>query len=138
MGLGGIAALLVAAAGTAVAGAATAADHPGRAPYLQYCASCHGAGADGKGPVAASLRQPPADLRLLARKHGLPLPKPKLEEFVDGRDMVRAHGSREMPVWGERLLRDVPPSPGGEPFKRGTIRGILDYLESIQTPPPSP
>lgn len=127
---------LVAAACTAglvlSGGAARAAEHGGRAPYEQYCASCHGAAADGQGPVAESFAEPPPDLRQLARKYGSPLPRPKLIEFIDGREMVRAHGTRDMPVWGEKLLAGVPPGAGNEAFKRGTIAVILDYLETLQ------
>lgn len=114
------------------AGAASAADHPGKAPFDQYCASCHGPAADGNGPVAAELKVAPADLRKLGRKYGTPLPMPKLREFVDGRTMARAHGTGDMPVWGEKLVHNVPSTVNSEFFKRGMIIGILDYIETLQ------
>jgi mono/diheme cytochrome c family protein len=100
--------------------------------FRQFCASCHGPGARGDGPVASVLDPPPADLTTLTKRHGAPLPKAALAELIDGRRQVRAHGSSEMPVWGRRLLESVPPSSGSEAGKTGAILLILDYLESIQ------
>ena len=69
---------------------------------------------------------------MLDKKYGTPLPKPKLLEFIDGREMVRAHGTANMPVWGEQLVPNVPPTTNTEFFKRGTIIVILDYIETLQ------
>jgi mono/diheme cytochrome c family protein len=73
----------------------------GRFLYLQYCASCHGRYADGKGPVVPALSTPPANLRLLSERYGNPLPEDQIARFIDGRADVKAHGPRDMPVWGE-------------------------------------
>ena len=82
----------------------------------------------------ASGRDDYRDLRAnqLGRKFGSPLPVPKLREFIDGRGMVRAHGTSGMPVWGEKLTDGAPASPNAEFFGRGTILTILDYIESLQ------
>ncbi len=120
------------AACVAVASAARAADHPGKAAFDQYCASCHGTAADGTGPVAAEMKVAPPDLRKLGQKYGTPLPKPKLSELIDGREMLRAHGTSKMPVWGEKLVHNVPPTANTEFFKRGTILVIVDYIETLQ------
>jgi len=84
------------------------------------------------GPVAAEMKVSPTDLRMLGKKYGTPLPKPKLLEFIDGREMVRAHGTANMPVWGEQLVPNVPPTTNTEFFKRGTIIVILDYIGTLQ------
>jgi mono/diheme cytochrome c family protein len=104
----------------------------GRALYLSYCASCHGEDARGKGPSAEALKKPPADLTLLSRKYGRPMPREKLVSFIDGRASLPSHGSREMPVWGERLYENEPPSDNLEHRKAGSILLLIDYLESIQ------
>lgn len=124
--------VLAAAVCVSIATTARAADHPGKAPYDQYCASCHGTAADGTGPVAAEMKISPANLRKLGQKYGTPLPKPDLREIIDGREMVRAHGTSDMPVWGEQLVHNVPPTVNSEFFKRGTIIVIVDYLETLQ------
>ena len=123
---------LALAAGVAAAPPAIAETHPGYKPYVQYCAACHGPEGRGDGPVAAELKQKPVDLTRLGQQYGMPLPRPRLVELIDGRDMVRAHGSREMPVWGERLIENVPPGPGTEAWKRGTLLSILEWIESAQ------
>lgn len=103
----------------------------GAGEYMRYCAACHGVDGDGKGLVAPAMKVAPSDLTRLTERHGDPLPRQKLAEFIDGRRPLASHGSREMPVWGERLWKDVP-SRTPEMRKRGTILVILDYLESIQ------
>ena len=109
-------------------------EHPGYTAYRQYCAVCHGLDADGEGPVAPVLKETPSDLRMLSQRYGSPLPVQKLIELIDGRERPIAHGTRDMPVWGKRLLEAMPPSAGSESFKRGMIYSIVGYLESIQVP----
>ena len=89
---------------SAMAGTAKSDDvAQGRDLYLQYCASCHGRNADGKGPMAPALSTPPANLRLLWERYGNPLPEDQVARFIDGRADVKAHGPRDMPVWGKGL-----------------------------------
>ena len=42
--------------------------------FVRYCASCHGTDGTGDGPVAKTLVTPPANLRKLGDKYGMPLP----------------------------------------------------------------
>jgi mono/diheme cytochrome c family protein len=70
---------------------------------MQLCASCHGADASGDGPVALTLKMPPTNLRLLSDLYGNPLQEDKVARAIDGRAAVKAHGPRDMPVWGERF-----------------------------------
>ncbi len=99
--------------------------------YRQYCAVCHGVFADGDGLVAPILKVAPTNLRTLGERHGSPLPRPKLREYIDGRRPVLAHGSREMPIWGRRLGEGYP-NRSPEMSKRNIINAILNYLESVQ------
>jgi hypothetical protein len=113
--------------------ATAGADSAGRVLFTTHCASCHGVDGRGNGPVAGSLVQRPSDLTKLTKRYGVPLPRGKLAEFIDGRIAVKAHGPRDMPVWGERF--DVDLGPGvlaTEDTKRRTIDVIVDYLVSIQ------
>lgn len=109
-------------------------DHRGHAEFQQYCASCHGPKADGRGPMAGDLQVPPADLRLLGQRYGMPLPRPKLVAFIDGRTRVRGHGSREMPVWGKKLHEQSRGDQAHEGHVRGSILVVIDYLEALQLP----
>jgi mono/diheme cytochrome c family protein len=108
--------------------------HPGRDLFVQYCGSCHGPEGKGDGPMAGELKLRPTDLTQLSKRLGSPLPKQKLLEMVDGRDMPRSHGISTMPVWGEQLLRETPPGAGKEAHKRGTMLVIVDWIEAIQAP----
>jgi len=103
----------------------------GQKYFVRYCAACHGTDGSGDGPVAKSLAKPPANLRLLSDKYGSPLPAAKLADFIDGRDAVRAHGTADMPVWGERLYA-MGAGERGELGISETIGKIVAYLETIQ------
>lgn len=107
----------------------------GYSEYRQYCAVCHGVFADGNGLVVPILKVAPTDLTTLAARHGRPLPRAKLREYIDGRRPVLAHGNREMPIWGRRLGEGYP-NRTGELTKRNIIHAILNYLEAVQRPTP--
>jgi mono/diheme cytochrome c family protein len=109
--------------------AASPADPQGSALYRTYCASCHGVSGRGDGPAAGDLRRQPSDLAQFARRNGGTFPTAKLQRIVDGRD-VRAHGSSEMPVWGDAFKR----SEGGlsEEAVAARIAAIVRYLELMQ------
>lgn len=101
----------------------------GRRIYLEYCASCHGLTGEGDGPVAASLTTPPANLRRLSERFGNPLPEDQVARFIDGRVEVKAHGPRDMPVWGARFYAETH----NENAVRARIGKLVAYLQSIQT-----
>jgi mono/diheme cytochrome c family protein len=101
----------------------------GRALYLQYCAACHGLTGEGNGPVARSLTTPPANLRLLSDRYGNPLPEDQVARFIDGRADVRAHGPRDMPVWGARFYAET----GSESMVKDRIAKLVAFLQSLQT-----
>ena len=103
----------------------------GRALYLQDCASWHGITAEGDGPIARSLITPPANLRRLAERFGNPLPADRVARYIDGRAEVKAHGPRDMPVWGTRFYYK---SGGNERRAQQWIAQLVAYLQSIQSP----
>ena len=134
------AALAIAALGTP----AFADEAPGHDPVLaelgapifaRYCASCHGPGGRGDGPTAPALRAHPADLTGIAKRRGGEFPTGEIAKFIDGRFAFPAHGSRDMPVWGERFGSDVPDAEVGESIARGNVASLVEYLKSIQQPP---
>jgi mono/diheme cytochrome c family protein len=103
--------------------------------FARYCSSCHGLGGRGDGPTAATLRTRPADLTAIAKRRNGQFSAAEIAKFIDGRFEFPAHGSREMPVWGERFGSDVPDSEVGESIARGNIASLVEYLKSIQQPP---
>ena len=72
----------------------------GRTHFLRYCASCHGAGGTGDGPVAAAIPIPVPDLTRLEARDGESFDEDLLRRIIDGRQAVIYHGTRYMPVWG--------------------------------------
>jgi len=106
----------------------------GRSAYYRYCAACHGLEAKGHGIVANALSPRPPDLTTMARRRGGRLDRQELVDIVDGRNTVSAHGSRDMPVWGERFGRGIDDPSEREDVAKGRIKVIVHYLLSIQEP----
>ena len=100
--------------------------------YERYCGSCHGVGGKGDGPAAGSLKTPPADLTRIAARRGGKFPDGEIARTVDGRFAPKAHGSREMPVWGTSFGANVPDAGVSEEVVRGRILVLVEYLKSIQ------
>lgn len=107
----------------------------GKAAYQQYCASCHGSSGRGDGPVAESLATPPLDLTKIAARRDGEFPEGQIAEFIDGRRWVKAHGPREMPVWGEQFGEGTPGSVHHETAALGRILLVVEYLRTLQDPP---
>lgn len=101
----------------------------GRQIYLERCASCHGLTGEGDGPVARALSTPSANLRRLSERFGNPLPVDQVARFIDGRDEVKAHGPRDMPVWGARFYAETH----DERAVHAMLSELVAYLQSIQT-----
>lgn len=104
----------------------------GRKLYVRYCSSCHGPQGQGDGPAAPALRTPPADLTRIAQRRGGEFPEAEITAYIDGQQFVRAHGSREMPVWGVRFGEQFGGGSVGEEFARGRLHVLVKYLETIQ------
>jgi mono/diheme cytochrome c family protein len=114
----------------------------GQTEYLSSCGACHGSDAKGRGPMANQLKVAPADLTQLAKKNGGIFPVNAVYEKIDGRQEVKAHGTREMPIWGYRYM--PWPNPSLNPYLddpsyglaqlliHSRILSIIDYLDRVQ------
>jgi len=123
--------LLLLALTSTTADATSSEIRRGHSLYLQYCASCHGLTGEGDGPMARALTTPPANLRRLSERLGNPLPEDRVARYIDGREEVKAHGPRDMPVWGRRFHDE----PGGDEHQaQKRIAELVAFLQSIQTP----
>jgi mono/diheme cytochrome c family protein len=98
--------------------------------FRQFCASCHGPNGDGDGPVAPFFRLIPPDLTLIARRAGGAFPAGRMQRIVDGREVLPAHGSREMPVWGMQFSLVT----GEQAAADAAIARLVEHLRSIQKP----
>lgn len=94
--------------------------------FETYCAVCHGKDGTGNGPAAKALAKAPADLsRISARNNGT-FPDVRVRRYIEGLDEVAAHGSRDMPMWGE-LFRSL-----SRDTAQIRIAGLAEYLKSLQ------
>ncbi len=126
--------LALAASLALVAGGAIAQGESGRNEYMIACAGCHGESALGDGPLAELLKiETPSLTTLAAEKGGGTFPFEYVLWMVDGREIIRAHGSA-MPIWGERYTASATSQRGetAEMVARGRMLSLLYYLESIQ------
>jgi len=109
---------------------------PGQQAFNQYCASCHGTDAKGKGPVADTLKKEPADLTQISKKNGGEFDSGDVARMIDGQADVAGHGPREMPVWGVEFAESVSKgnqgSTQGARYANASIVQLVRYIESIQ------
>jgi mono/diheme cytochrome c family protein len=117
--------VLVGAAGGAAQEQTTVAR--GRELFAQHCARCHGLGGTGDGPDAPALKPRPLDLTRISKTHDAGFPRFVVMKFITGDTAVAAHGTREMPIWGEVFRAQE--GPDGEWAK---VLALTDYIESIQ------
>lgn len=102
--------------------------------YADHCAVCHGADADGKGPLAPALLLQPPNLRTLTTRHGGVFPMERVVTRIDGRDPLVAHGS-PMPVYGEFFEGDdtAMKTASGQPMMMsGPVANLVAYLQGLQ------
>ena len=106
----------------------------GKHEFQRSCATCHGIDAKGDGPTAEILLAKPADLTQLSKKRGGKFLFWRVYEKIDGsdEDLIREHGSREMPIWGEEFRFDRKATAAYNMGVRGRILSLVHYLESIQ------
>jgi mono/diheme cytochrome c family protein len=104
----------------------------GRPAYEQYCAVCHGREGKGDGGAASVLTVKPADLTQLSKKNNGTFPFWRVYGVIDGREEVKGHGTREMPIWGQEFRMQAGSSAMAQSQVRGRILELVYYLESIQ------
>jgi hypothetical protein len=98
---------------------------------------CHGTAGNGAGYYEGLLKQKPTDLTLLAKRNGGIFPYQSVYEVIDGRRQVAAHGSRDMPVWGDDYYAkgatyETTGVFNPETYVRARILSLVDYLYRIQ------
>jgi len=96
--------------------------------FANDCATCHGPDGRGDGPVAAVMKITPTDLATLAKDGSFPYSR--VYRAIDGRDLPLAHGTREMPIWGDRYKRAL--GALGEKDLHERIDALVKYVETLQ------
>lgn len=130
--LGGLASLALAGGAAMAFDAVTLEDYSGEELFGRFCASCHGSQARGDGPVSRSLNVAVPDLTTIARRYGV-FPAGAIRDVIDGRGIDRrAHGTREMPVWGYEFWVEEGGDVNAQRAVRAAINELVEYLRSIQ------
>jgi mono/diheme cytochrome c family protein len=101
----------------------------GQAMFASYCAACHGASGKGDGPAASEFKVKPADLTQLAKNNHGEFPSDHVWAILHFGTKAAAHGTSEMPVWGD-LLRAMEPYDSLKEEQR--IANLVHYIKSLQ------
>ncbi|MDZ7652952.1 MAG: c-type cytochrome [Burkholderiaceae bacterium] len=122
-----------------VSGSALAQTRPdlGKREFDTNCAMCHGLDGQGSGVMSTYLNRQPTNLTTLAKASGGIRPMARMYEVIDGARDVPAHGTREMPAWGNdyriqaaQYYWDAPYDP--EVVVRARILALLEYINRLQ------
>lgn len=111
----------------------------GKMEYNAACAVCHGlTGKGDDGPLKSLLVRPVPSLTGLAKNNKGVFPFDRVFQIIDGRQEVKAHGPREMPIWGNAFnnqsslyFENYPPQDR-ESAARSRILAITEYLYRLQ------
>jgi mono/diheme cytochrome c family protein len=122
---------------------AAAQDGPrlGRIEFNAYCAQCHGTSGKGDGVIAHLLTVAPADLTRVQSDNGGVFPFARVYDIIQSGGALAAHGTPEMPAWGERYTVDayllygfrIEPAER-DAFIRSRILALTEYISTLQEP----
>ncbi len=101
----------------------------GQAMFVSYCAACHGASGQGNGPAASELKVKPTDLTVLARNNHGEFPSDHVWAILHFGTKAPAHGTSDMPVWGD-LLHALEPFDSLKETQR--INNLVNYIKTLQ------
>jgi len=105
----------------------------GKREYETNCASCHGPKGKGDGYYAEMLKIRVPDLTVLSKNNNGVFPFARVYEVIDGQ--TKAHGPRDMPIWGNDYRTIGDPLHGSyipESVVGGRILALIDYLNRLQ------
>ena len=101
--------------------------------YQQLCSSCHGVSGRGDGPVSSLIKIGVPDLTRIAARDGGDFPTEDVRRTIDGRWDRRAHGARDMPVWGWQFYDSSATNDAEERARVDSmIDRLVNHLRSIQ------
>ncbi|MFZ0796275.1 MAG: c-type cytochrome [Terriglobales bacterium] len=98
--------------------------------FRNYCAACHGLDGRGNGPASKALKRGAPDLTGLSQRNDGAFPAIHVRNTImfGADDLLPAHGSNQMPIWGP-TFHEIEFD-----HDLGNVRleNITKYLESIQ------
>ena len=111
----------------------------GKREFQSHCSVCHGFEGKGDGPLYAEvLKTKMPDLTTLSKRNNGIFPFQHVYQVIDGTETIKAHGTREMPIWGPRYRADIQEAYFDVPFNseayvRAHILALIDYINRLQT-----
>ena len=83
------------------------------------------------------VKQTPPDLTVLSKNNGGVYPQDKVYAWIRDPQRIRAHGTEEMPVWGDRYSKEIIEKYGPDYYGPGSsvqqrILELVFYLGTIQ------
>lgn len=131
--------LVIAALATLATGAfaAETAKTLGQREYEGHCAVCHGVTGKGDGPYAGIIETKMPDLTVLSGKNKGVFPVDRVYSTIDGAATPKAHGTRVMPIWGQRYRLEAAEKYYEVPyddqvFVRVRINALIDHILKFQ------
>ncbi len=102
--------------------------------FQELCAVCHGTGGKGDGPAASALAKPVSDLSVLTANNDGVFPREQVEDAITGKSRTVAHGTVDMPIWGQRFeeLRPDWKQNRRSAFARQRIYNLALHIQSLQ------
>lgn len=99
----------------------------GKLIFEKQCKGCHGM--NGEAGTIDTLETKAKDLTRINKSRKITtFPVERIARYIDGRNLVKAHGPREMPVWGEVYKQEGL----NETEIKGRKGELIAYLMSIQ------
>src|SRR6516225_11699121 len=91
-------------------------------------------------PLRSRSAPPPSDLTRLSEANNGVFPISRVHEVIDGRIERLVHGTRDMPVWGDRYMqemispesRDWVSKEWNEAIVRRRILALVEYISTLQ------
>jgi len=118
---------------------ARAAEDIGKREYDNNCVVCHGTLGKGDGPYAGIINTRIPDITTLQKANNGVFPYDSVYQTIDGRKEIKAHGTRDMPIWGNEYndkatdyFFGYPREYVAEGFVRGRILALINYVYMLQ------
>ena len=104
----------------------------GKKDFITYCASCHGSGGKGDGPIVNYLLRKPIDLTQLSKNYGNVFPFDRVYGVFDGTYVFKEHGTSEMPIWGHKFILEAKADNKPSDTAKAKVLDIILYIQVIQ------
>ena len=106
----------------------------GQKEFRRSCVLCHGLSGHGESVMTTFnlLKVTPPDLKQLSKRNKGKFPFWRVYRIIDGREEIFAHGTRDMPIWGDVFIRQEDTNLAADTRAIGRILTIVYYLQSVQ------